>query len=143
MAKYNVMFSCGHEETIQLYGPGKERERKIDYYKNYGLCRNCYKAQRDAEFAKKSEEATEMFGTLPELEGTAKQIAWATSLRQKFANFVYDFIKSHDGLDGKDFMHWMFGTHTEAKFWIDNRYDMESLSFLERNAKKYIEANPS
>ena len=69
MAKYNVMFSCGHEETIQLYGPGKERERKIDYYKNYGLCRNCYKAQRDAEFAKKSEEATEMFGTLPELGG--------------------------------------------------------------------------
>ena len=143
MAQYTVKFSCGHEETIQLYGPGADRERKMDYYKNYGLCSVCYKAHRDAEFAKKSDEAAEMFGTLPELTGTAKQKAWATSLRQRFANYVYDFITSHDGFDGKDFMHWMFETHTEAKFWIDNRYDMESLSFLERNAREYKKANPS
>lgn len=30
--KYEVTFSCGHTGTVQLYGKGDERERKIRYF---------------------------------------------------------------------------------------------------------------
>ena len=36
--KYEVTFSCGHTGTVQLHGKGDERERKIRYYEEYGVC---------------------------------------------------------------------------------------------------------
>ena len=30
--KYDVTFSCGHTEEIQIYGKAEERERKIKYF---------------------------------------------------------------------------------------------------------------
>lgn len=49
--KYDVTFSCGHQERIELFGKNSERDRKIDYYKNYGVCRECYRAQKEIENA--------------------------------------------------------------------------------------------
>lgn len=43
MAKYTVQMSCGHEETVELLGKTADRERKIEYCKSEGLCRECYK----------------------------------------------------------------------------------------------------
>jgi hypothetical protein len=140
--KYLVAFSCGHEETVELFGPTKDRNRKIDYYKNYGLCSACYKAKKNSREENDFAEAEKMFGTLPKLRGTAKQIAWAESLRRKMAVFAYKYIRDHGGMDAMmtKFMKWMFEdeAHTDAKFWIDNRYDMESLDFLRRNAREYL-----
>ena len=31
MAKYDITHSCGHTETVQLFGAGKERESRIAY----------------------------------------------------------------------------------------------------------------
>lgn len=45
MAQYSVNFSCGHSGTVQLYGPTKERERKIEWLEK-GLCPDCYKKQQ-------------------------------------------------------------------------------------------------
>lgn len=39
--KYEVTFSCGHTGTVQLYGKGDERERKIRYFEEYGVCSAC------------------------------------------------------------------------------------------------------
>lgn len=47
--KYEVTYSCGHTGTVQLYGKTEERERKIKYYKEYGLCPECYKKQKQEE----------------------------------------------------------------------------------------------
>lgn len=47
--KYEVTYSCGHTGTVQLYGKTDERERKISYYKEYGLCSECYKKQKQEE----------------------------------------------------------------------------------------------
>lgn len=44
--KYEVTFSCGHTGTVQLYGKGDERERKIRYFEEYGVCSECYKECR-------------------------------------------------------------------------------------------------
>lgn len=47
--KYEVTFSCGHTGTVQLYGKGNERERKIRYFEEYGVCSECYKERRAIE----------------------------------------------------------------------------------------------
>lgn len=50
--KYTIMMSCGHEDTVELFGKEKERDRKIEYFKNFGLCKECYKKQKEAELAR-------------------------------------------------------------------------------------------
>lgn len=49
MAKHIVVMSCGHEQEVQLFGKSDERERKIRYYEEYGLCKECYKKTKDEE----------------------------------------------------------------------------------------------
>ena len=56
--KYDVTFSCGHTATVELFGPGKERERKISWYETHGECPECYKARKQAEREEASSEIT-------------------------------------------------------------------------------------
>ena len=49
MAKYGVTYSCGHTGEVQLYGPHRERERKLDWLACKGLCSECYKQSKRAE----------------------------------------------------------------------------------------------
>lgn len=51
MAKYTVTHICGHTQTHDLFGPGKERERKQAWLKTTD-CKDCYAAaQREARKA--------------------------------------------------------------------------------------------
>lgn len=52
MAKYTIMMSCGHEDTVELFGKEKERDRKIEYFKSCGLCKECYKKKIEEEAKK-------------------------------------------------------------------------------------------
>jgi hypothetical protein len=82
MAKYDVTHSCGHTATHQIYGPGKERERKLDWLSTT-LCYDCYATKRDAERAAgnaAAAESNQVAGLVP-LVGSPKQIAWAESIR--------------------------------------------------------------
>lgn len=49
--KYEVKFSCGHEGVVDLVGKTDSRERRIAYLEAYGLCPECYKAQKEAKKA--------------------------------------------------------------------------------------------
>lgn len=49
MAKYTILMSCGHEDTVELLGKSDEREKKIKYYKSNGLCKECYKEKMQRE----------------------------------------------------------------------------------------------
>lgn len=60
MAKYNVLMSCGHEDTVVLFGKGSERERKIKYFESHGLCKKCYKKKMIEEKKKMIEERKAM-----------------------------------------------------------------------------------
>ena len=89
MAKYDVTRACGHEETVQLYGPEKDREKTLRWMEQTP-CSACYKQQQEKERSEKSrldaswaEEAG-----LPALKGSTKQIAWAESIR---ASIMADF----------------------------------------------------
>lgn len=53
MAKYTILMSCGHEDTVELFGKMSDRERKIEYFKSDGLCKDCYKKKmREQEKSK-------------------------------------------------------------------------------------------
>lgn len=47
MAQYHITFGCGHEGVVYLTGKGSDRERKIEYFKEYGLCKECYKKKME------------------------------------------------------------------------------------------------
>lgn len=52
MAKYKVTFNCGHTETVELIGPGKERERKMWNMAHFRMCSECYRKQKEEEQSK-------------------------------------------------------------------------------------------
>lgn len=82
MAKYDITYSCGHKGEITLFGKTSERERKIAWYENTGLCPECKKI-KTIKLADKLEKEL----NLPTIEGVSeKQINYARSLRFKIAN---------------------------------------------------------
>ncbi len=92
MAQYTVTYSCGHSDTVQLYGPTKDRERKIAWFEKSGRCASCYRALKAAERVEqeKANEAeniasadANLVAGLPALTGSEKQIAWAETIRAK------------------------------------------------------------
>lgn len=56
--KYTVKFSCGHDDTVELFGKNADRQRKIDYFMNCGVCSACYKEQKAIENSIGCEERT-------------------------------------------------------------------------------------
>ncbi len=145
MAKYEITFSCGHTETIQLVGKISERERKIEYFENHGLCSECWEAEKKRQFEEQNRKAAEEakeYG-LPELTGTEKQVAWAITLRQQFIADTEKFIYAQEErLSSRLFatdpekqaqletiIHAMKAavdekllTETSARYWIDTRH---------------------
>ena len=139
MAKYDVTYSCGHSDTVQLYGPGRDRERKIEWMEESGLCPECYKAkmraQRDAAHKEAGEKAASYLSTRPELPalvGSEKQIAWANTIR---AGIFADAEKHGEALTkapqpggGGDLVRKLYPIwyaelcgQSSAKWWIDHR----------------------
>lgn len=128
MAKYYFTYACGHPGEIQLYGPGKQREWRLEQ-EEAKLCPDCYQASLDEENAKAA-AANRAIG-LPELSGTEKQIAWAESIRGEFCARAEDVIskldpqkadlgKARGALD-------YFYRQAKASWWIDNRLALRPL----------------
>lgn len=120
--KVNITFSCGHEGTIEVFGKAEEREQKIKYFEEYGMCSDCYKAEKQAEeksFAVKYE--------LPELKGSGKQISWANKIRkEKIEAFESEkpAIRKGAGDAFADFLDGFtehYYKNTSASWWIDHR----------------------
>lgn len=56
MAYYNVNFSCGHTERVNLIGKTSERERRIAYFEKCGECSECYRSNRKAKENQQNKE---------------------------------------------------------------------------------------
>lgn len=152
MAKYNVTYNCGHTGVVALFGPNKDREWKLAREEEK-LCPECYKEWLERERIKQNEEAAEtnQRAGLPALEGTEKQIAWAETIRHGViteANRLLENAKHyHDknsyfqliDLPKEQFIEALesIGNHTNASWWIDNRYNTSSLSLPDLLRKEY------
>lgn len=80
MAKYSIVYACGHEGVCNIYGKHDERQRKIEWLQTQDCphCRNEKTLQEVAEYE------------LPVLTGSEKQKAWASNIR---ANWIIEALK--------------------------------------------------
>jgi hypothetical protein len=147
MAKYDVTYSCGHKGTVQLVGPTIQREYKLKWFSESGLCEDCYKAakekEREAELARRQEAAERAAALaevqeLPTLTGTEKQVAWANTIRQHYIETMNKRFESYTNdmsdpvvIEGKTILKYILDNATTAHEWIDNRDN------LNRLARKY------
>ena len=97
--KYEITYSCGHEDMIELFGPTKTREWILKKEAEK-ICPNCQAEERTRLSAQAAERAAKM--DLPKLQGSPKQIQWAETLRMEFVNGIDDIIKSREN-DAKSY----------------------------------------
>lgn len=136
--RYYGTFSCGHDGSINIFGPGKERQWRVER-RFSGLCPDCYKKmleqereQKDRDSEKESEEMD-----LPKLTGSEKQIKWATTIRLGFVKKAYEMFKpnsdSKEMIEMLDALEYGIMCHTDARYWIDHRDESArqiSMAFL-------------
>jgi hypothetical protein len=129
MAQYDIHFSCGHTETRQLFGKTKDREWRISEWERSGLCSKCWEAERQRQFDEENAVAMEKakeYG-LPDLTGSEKQIAWATTLRQNWIDRAEKIISVYAESENIDLiqtaMEHIIIKNTSARYWIDSRND--------------------
>ena len=136
MAKYTVDHTCGHTVTHQLYGPGKDRDRKLAWLETVS-CPDCRRTIVEAErealngaAAQSNQEAG-----LPELTGTPKQVAWAESIRAELLKTAEAYAATCQAAPGNGdeaLRVRLLGyvrdglaelrSHAEAAWWIDQRF---------------------
>jgi len=129
MAKYHITHSCGHTVTHNIVGTNAHGERdRREQQLTSQVCAECYRAEQTAA-------AVEANAGLPALSGSAKQIAWAESIRAKAVASLEEAraqmnsehplaAKAGELVDG-------VLAQSEARYWIDNRgyrYDMAWLA---------------
>jgi hypothetical protein len=73
-------------------------------------------AKRAAEKVEKERQYAEAFANPPALRGSEKQIAWASKIRSAFIEFYQVRRREYCGDEVL--------THTDASYWIENRYGM-------------------
>lgn len=102
MAKYDVTYSCGHEGTIGVFGPEKDRQWKVDRISE-GLCPECAKKEREEQRRKENEEAAKIAAEkgYVELEGTEKQVKWANSIRESYVKLIQSSLDFTEGKTGE------------------------------------------
>ena len=120
MAQYNVTFACGHTQAVSPKGPEKCHARKIAWLRT----QQCPACKLAAEQERARQEAAAQ--GLPELVGTAKQIAWALTVRRSMLSAIrqclHTAVASGDMSPDDAFsIDQRVSAIAEARFWIENR----------------------
>ena len=139
MAKAEIKCTCPECGTTHYWSVTCCNRREADAWEarhadeaNTRLCRECYAkvaaaeraAARETENATAAKEAAEL--SLPELTGSEKQVAWATSIRMKAIDNALSAaaggsVKTLND-KGRDLVRRVMAKMpTEAKWWIDGR----------------------
>ena len=121
MAHYDVNHSCGHTQVIELFGKTSRRYEKIEYMER-GVCPDCYRAEKQQEREQENERAVGLAKSLgfPVLEGSMKQVAWGSSIRQKTYESICRSNPEHP-VYGYTLVAEAISLEASAKWWIDNR----------------------
>lgn len=124
--KYILTYACGHNGDITLYGPTKERERRLTWLEQQ-ICPAC----QDKQSAAFEGEAD-----LPSLKGTEKQVSWARKIRAELFQELDKWREEEAIRFARDPGHFMnedqaekcysdayqyFAQQESASYWINNR----------------------
>jgi hypothetical protein len=116
--KVDITGTCGHTSERNLTDasggePGPRSLKKSVAYWSTKDCTDCYVSGKKAATA----AALETFGTLPDLVGSERQVAWAVRIRETALTKVSETVRDGD--------YWaratLLATVTDATFWIDTR----------------------
>ncbi|NWN87260.1 MAG: hypothetical protein HLX51_01740 [Micrococcaceae bacterium] len=128
--KYDIEFSCGHKETKDLSktAPGKRKARSFGLGKNF-VCSRCFKKQGHDALEKQNQQqlvdagAFESEYQLPAIQGTQKQINWATRVRYEVLAEIVDSDESES--DQRTAVHVIDVAKAipKAGWWLDNCTD--------------------
>lgn len=152
MAKYDVTMSCGHVQTVQLFGKMIERDKKIAWLEKNGICTECQKAETERKHAEETAKAAEkaVADKLPELTGTEKQVNWALTIRANIFTELDKMLENKKSrMDAETFaenelqvkaIKNVLAKFTEARFWIDNRDKGAGLIIKSNNLADEIKA---
>lgn len=124
--KLPIEFSCGHTETKDLsHKPaGKRKAHAFGLGKNF-VCSRCFKKQGRANLERQDQELLadamgfEEDHGLPELQGSDKQIKWATRIRYAVLTDILDSespIQQYEAANTLETAKRL----THAGWWIDN-----------------------
>lgn len=108
MAKYEVKFSCGHTQIIELFGKDKDRQRKIEYFEERGLCKDCYKSMMQEIEAHSPLGLTAQLNPLETYPFRAYFTGDTESVEDKVEalGFFWTDIGDNDILSTSEFMGW-------------------------------------
>lgn len=139
MAMTSIYYTeCGHWGRRDLSGSSRSRERYAESLGEGELCPDCKREallkKREAEQAEAVKAAEEK--NWPDLLGSEKQIAWATTIRVQVVNgdkdnycFIYkDKVyklkrEAVSGIVGSV----LVKEKIDSRFWIDNRNSIETI----------------
>lgn len=134
---------CGKEFYKEVWAKGcRNCEEKKEWAESFfTVCPECEKKQQEEARAKRIQAAID--AGLPPLEGTEKQVKWASDIRDEWVDWLSNEldgyrIETQSGMDGKDktpdyLKHLRFAndiapylmdfvkTKVKASWWIDNR----------------------
>lgn len=135
---YDVKFSCGHENTVDLSGKPAGKRATVARWLSEQPCLKCKRAEEnkaksrehEAENAKELEEANEYAAKLelPALTGSEKQrakiVPWATRIRHQLIKAAYaEFVESEKWTE-EEFETRILVPAREVEYcgwWLDNR----------------------
>ena len=139
MAQYEISHQCGHTATVQIYGTDVNGERKQRAaWLATRPCTSCYRArqQRERDARNGSAVAQAAADGLPELTGTAKQVAWAVTIRQETLDGLRQDLSRYDDATAGAVMgiyRRIAARETSASAWIDAREAGETRQLIKKH----------
>lgn len=120
MRKRRVVATVKEKEmdltSVSMETKAQKATRMAAVEKENEALRKEYFAKKAAEEAEKAQKAAEIFANPPSLRGSVKQIEWASKIRGAYIEFYQ--------VRRREWCAQEVIEHTDAKYWIDNRYGM-------------------
>lgn len=170
MSKEVIKYRCGHSVETEIFPPmknfhGKMKRNYFDGWQEWRIaqlekesCPMCYEKERKEKIEKENKEAQEetQKRNLPQLTGSEKQIAWATTIRIHTLEYVEEFLnkkrewansahKEENRLSRNKKVYDMekevnkILSITSSKFWIEKRMSLENIENIINNAEVWAE----
>lgn len=84
--RHTINHACGHAEEVNLFGRHADRDRKVQWLES----RDCQACRLGVANVASAQASTR--DGLPPLEGSEKQVAWATTIRQGLVRDARQFV---------------------------------------------------
>lgn len=135
---FTIDFKCGHTEERDLSDKAAGRRKGFASWLASQDCTECFKKKGSQEFKEQLYQQAVENQTrleLPELEGTPKQVPWATTVRDELLMGAFEeLVRGEDAALSEDEFEEQYLVPARAivtaRWWIDYR-DTETKDLLE------------